>query len=104
MIPVVESFGFADGELSSRIIAKGSEIRKRTSGAASPQLIFSGYETLDLDPFWVPTTVEELEDLGEKADRANVAKIYVDDVRKRKGMFVERKIVEFAEKQRTLKR
>lgn len=80
------------------------EIRKRTSGAASPQLIFSGYETLPMDPFWVPTTVEELEDLGEKADRANVAKIYVDDVRKRKGMFVEKKIVEFAEKQRTLKR
>ncbi|KAK8864214.1 hypothetical protein IAR55_001460 [Kwoniella newhampshirensis] len=92
MLPVVESFGFAD------------EIRKRTSGAASPQLIFSGFETLDLDPFWVPTTIEELEDLGEKADRANVAKIYVDDVRKRKGMFVERKIVEFAEKQRTLKK
>jgi ribosome assembly protein 1 len=59
---------------------------------------------LDLDPFWVPTTVEELEDLGEKSDRANVAKVYVDEVRKRKGMFVEKKIVEFAEKQRTLKR
>lgn len=108
MLPVVESFGFADGESShpkvSSIPTDITEIRKRTSGAASPQLIFSGYETLDLDPFWVPTTIEELEDLGEKADRANVAKIYVDDVRKRKGMFVERKIVEFAEKQRTLKR
>ncbi|WVQ82433.1 hypothetical protein IAT38_004561 [Cryptococcus sp. DSM 104549] len=92
MLPVVESFGFAD------------EIRKRTSGAASPQLIFSGYETLDLDPFWVPTTIEELEDLGEKADRANVAKLYVDEVRKRKGMFVEKKLVESAEKQRTLKK
>lgn len=92
MLPVVESFGFAD------------EIRKRTSGAASPQLIFSGYETLDQDPFWVPTTIEELEDLGEKADRANVAKGYVDGVRKRKGMFVEKKLVENAEKQRTLKR
>ncbi|RXK40834.1 ribosome assembly protein 1 [Tremella mesenterica] len=92
MLPVVESFGFAD------------EIRKRTSGAASPQLIFSGYETLDQDPFWVPSTIEELEDLGEKADRANVAKGYVDSVRKRKGMFVEKKIVESAEKQRTLKR
>ena len=52
----------------------------------------------------MPTTVEELEDLGEKADRANVAKMYVDNVRKRKGMFVERKMVEAAEKQRTLKR
>ncbi|KAI0356432.1 translation elongation factor 2 [Trametes cingulata] len=91
-LPVVESFGFAD------------DIRKRTSGAASPQLIFSGYEMLDQDPFWVPTTEEELEDLGEKADRVNLAKSYMDAVRERKGMFVDRKIVEFAEKQRTLKR
>ena len=62
------------------------------------------YEMLDQDPFWVPTTEEELEDLGEKADRTNVAKEYMDGVRERKGMFVDRKIVEFAEKQRTLKR
>jgi len=62
------------------------------------------YQLLDLDPFWVPTTAEELEDLGEKADRTNVAKEYMDEVRERKGMFVDRKIVEFAEKQRTLKR
>lgn len=47
---------------------------------------------------------QKLEDLGEKADRSNVAKGYVDAVRERKGMFVDRKIVEFAEKQRTLKR
>jgi len=91
-LPVVESFGFAD------------DIRTRTSGAASPQLIFSGYELLDQDPFWVPTTEEELEDLGEKADRLNIAKGYMDSVRDRKGLFVDRKIVEFAEKQRTLKR
>ena len=49
-------------------------------------------------------TEEELEDLGEKSDRSNVAKGYMDRVRKRKGMFVDKKIVEFAEKQRTLKR
>jgi ribosome assembly protein 1 len=59
---------------------------------------------LDEDPFWVPTTEEELEDLGEKADRDNIAKGYMDFVRERKGMFVKRKIVEIAEKQRTLKR
>jgi ribosome assembly protein 1 len=62
------------------------------------------YELLDQDPFWIPTTEEELEDLGEKADRDNVAKGYMDSVRERKGMFVDRKIVQFAEKQRTLKR
>ena len=104
MLPVVESFGFADGAFSCKNCVDLLEIRKRTSGAASPQLIFSGFETLELDPFWVPSTVEELEDLGEKADRANLAKAYVDAVRKRKGLFVERKMVEFAEKQRTLKR
>ena len=47
--------------------------------------------------------MEELEDLGTLAERANVAKTYVDGVRKRKGMFVEQKIVAFAEKQRTRK-
>ncbi|KAG1172934.1 hypothetical protein G6F70_008491 [Rhizopus microsporus] len=92
LLPVVESFGFSD------------EIRKRTSGAASPQLVFSGFEMLDEDPFWVPTTEEELEDLGEKADKENLARKYMDMVRKRKGMFVEKKLVEHAEKQRTLKK
>ncbi|GES89533.1 P-loop containing nucleoside triphosphate hydrolase protein [Rhizophagus clarus] len=92
LLPVVESFGFAD------------EIRKRTSGAASPQLIFSGFEMLNEDPFWVPTTEEELEDLGEKSDRENLAKKYMESVRKRKGMFIDKKIVEHAEKQRTLKK
>ncbi|KAF9376994.1 Cytoplasmic GTPase/eEF2-like protein (ribosomal biogenesis) [Podila verticillata] len=92
LLPVVESFGFSD------------DIRKKTSGAASPQLIFSHFELLDIDPFWVPNTVEELEDLGEKADRENIAKKYMDVVRKRKGLFVEQKIVEHAEKQRTLRK
>ncbi|GAA5973293.1 hypothetical protein JCM11641_003056 [Rhodosporidiobolus odoratus] len=91
LLPVVESFGFAD------------EIRTRTSGAASPQLVFHGYETLEQDPFWVPTTEEELEDLGEKADRDNIAKKYMDAVRRRKGMAVERKVVQHAEKQKTMK-
>jgi ribosome assembly protein 1 len=71
-LPVVESFGFAE------------EIRKRTSGAASPQLIFAGYEILDQDPFWVPQTEEELEDFGDTAERENVAKKYVDGIRTRK--------------------
>ncbi|WFC98912.1 Cytoplasmic GTPase/eEF2-like protein (ribosomal biogenesis) [Malassezia yamatoensis] len=91
LLPVAESFGFAE------------EIRKRTSGAASPQLLFAGFQLFDLDPFWVPTTEEELEDLGEKGDRENVAKRYMDMVRKRKGLATSRRIVESAEKQRTLK-
>ncbi|KAH0547533.1 hypothetical protein FGG08_000258 [Glutinoglossum americanum] len=93
LLPVAESFGFSD------------EIRKRTSGAASPQLIFQGFEMLDQDPFWVPFTEEDLEDLGELADRENVAKRYMDRLRERKGLFVSgKKLVENAEKQKTLKR
>ncbi|KAF2835415.1 P-loop containing nucleoside triphosphate hydrolase protein [Patellaria atrata CBS 101060] len=93
LLPISESFGFSD------------DIRKRTSGAASPQLIFAGFEMLDEDPFWIPSTEEEIEDLGEKGDRENVAKRYVDRVRVRKGLVVQgRKLVENAEKQKTLKR
>ncbi|PWY65567.1 ribosome assembly protein 1 [Aspergillus heteromorphus CBS 117.55] len=94
LLPVAESFGFAE------------EIRKRTSGAAQPQLIFAGFEALDEDPFWVPATEEELEDLGELADRENVAKRYMDNVRRRKGLVVGgrgRKLID-AEKQKTLKK
>ncbi|KAK7208351.1 P-loop containing nucleoside triphosphate hydrolase protein [Myxozyma melibiosi] len=92
VVPVAESFGLSE------------DIRKRSSGAASPQLIFAGFEMLDEDPFWVPTTEEELEELGEIADKENIAKKYVDAIRKRKGMFVEEKLVKNAEKQRTLKK
>ncbi|KAI0319365.1 P-loop containing nucleoside triphosphate hydrolase protein [Amylostereum chailletii] len=90
LLPVVESFGFADGICCARDPKRKSNMNR--------------YEMLDEDPFWVPTTEEELEDLGEKADRSNVAKGYMDGVRDRKGMFVNRKIVEQGEKQRTLKK
>lgn len=93
LLPVAESFGFSE------------EIRKRTSGAAQPQLRFQGFEKLDQDPFWVPSTEEELEDLGVDGDRENVGKRYVDGVRARKGLRVEgRKLVTHGEKQKTLKR
>ncbi|QEL63182.1 hypothetical protein CJJ09_005378 [Candidozyma auris] len=91
-IPVVEAFGFSE------------EIRKRTSGAASPQLVFDGYDMLDIDPFWVPHTEEELEELGTFAERENVARRYMNTIRRRKGLFVDEKVVQNAEKQRTLKK
>ncbi|XP_007542396.1 elongation factor-like GTPase 1 isoform X1 [Poecilia formosa] len=90
VLPVAESFGFAD------------EIRKRTSGLASPQLVFSHWEVISSDPYWVPTTEEEYLHFGEKADSVNQALKYMNAVRRRKGLFVEEKIVEHAEKQRTL--
>lgn len=93
LLPVAESFGFAD------------EMRKRTSGAAQPQLIFAGFEILDEDPLWVPFTEDDLEDLGELADKENVAKRYMDAVRRKKGLLVEgRNVATDAEKQKTLKR
>jgi len=92
LLPVAESFGFSD------------EIRKRSSGSASPQLRFAGFEMLDEDPFWVPFTEDELEDLGELADRENVAKRYMDSVRRRKGLLVREVLVRDAEKQKNLKR
>jgi ribosome assembly protein 1 len=92
LLPVAESFGFA------------TEIRNRTSGNASPQLRFAGFVPLDLDPFWVPSTEDELEDLGELADRENVAKRYVDSVRRRKGLLVKELRRVEGEKARTLKK
>lgn len=89
-LPVVESFDFAN------------EIRKQTSGLAMPQLVFSHWGLIDVDPFWVPKTSEEILHFGDKADSENQARRYVNDVRKKKGLAIDEKIVEFAEKQRTL--
>ncbi|KHJ45029.1 elongation factor Tu domain 2 [Trichuris suis] len=91
-LPVVESFGFAE------------ELRKRASGLAWPQLVFSHWEVFPVDPFWVPTTEEEVVHYGEKADSVNLAKKYVNAVRRRKGLPVKEKLVLHAEKQRTLAR
>ena len=59
---------------------------------------------IDTDPFWVPTTEEELELYGDKGDSVNRAHLYMNAVRKRKGLAVSEKVVEFATKQRTLSR
>jgi ribosome assembly protein 1 len=59
---------------------------------------------LDIDPFWIPFTADELEDLGEKADRENLAKKYMDAVRERKGLTTTKKLVEDGEKQKNLRK
>lgn len=61
-------------------------------------------QVVDIDPFWVPTTEEEYTHFGEKADSENQARKYMNSVRRRKGLYVEEKTVEHAEKQRTLKK
>jgi hypothetical protein len=92
-LPVIDSFGFSQ------------ELLKKTSGSATaPQLFFSHWEILNEDPFWKPTTAEELEDLGEIVHEVNLPRQRIDAVRRRKGLVVEEKIVIHAEKQRTLTR
>jgi ribosome assembly protein 1 len=86
----------------SNIIRLIVEFVQRTSGLASPQLVFSHWEVFNLDPYWVPSTEEEYAHYGEKADSLNIAFKYMNIVRKRKGLKVDEKIVEFGEKQRTL--
>merc|ERR1712166_573277 len=79
------------------------ELRKRTSGVGSAQLVFSHWAQIDADPFWVPTTEEEKEDFGEfdREGAQNLARKYIDDTRRRKGLWVEEKIITAADKQRT---
>ncbi|CAI5727983.1 unnamed protein product [Hyaloperonospora brassicae] len=92
-LPVVESFGFA------------TDLMVQTSGAASnPQLIFSHWSIIDMDPFFQPQTEEEREDYGEWVYDRNYVRKYIEVVRKRKGLSRDEKIVVHAEKQRTLKR
>jgi ribosome assembly protein 1 len=93
--PLTKSFGFAEA------------LRKQTSGFASAQMLFSHWEVVDVDPFWSPRTEEELEDIAieDNTDaKNNLARKLVTAVRKRKGLRLEEKIVQNAEKQRTLSR
>lgn len=95
LIPVTESFGFAEA------------LRNQTSGNASPQMILSHWEALEQDPLWIPQTEEELEDwsLDDKTVmNNNLAAKLMNRTRRRKGLHVEDRIVEKAEKQRNLKR
>ena len=92
-LPVVESFGFA------------TDLRKTTSGAAHPQLVFSHYEAMAQDPHFAVASEEDQEALDDGAlPTVNLARKLVDDVRRRKGLRVEDKAVRCATKQRTMTR
>ncbi len=94
-LPVVESFGFA------------SELLSITSGqATSPQLVFSHFEMIATDPYFEATTEDEKIEHGELIvhEKKNFVREYIDQVRKRKGLSLEDKLVKHAEKQRTLTR
>lgn len=100
-LPQSESFGLT------------SELMKKSSGqVTAPELVFSHWEVLDEDPFWIPTSLEEREDYGEivlngdiSTGIANTALRFIRLIRERKGLIVDsHKIVVAAEKQRTLAR
>eukprot|EP00889_Picochlorum_renovo_P003130 jgi/Picre1/30160/NNA_005529.t1 len=91
-LPVEASFGFVD------------ELRRKSSGSASASLMLSHWERLDIDPFFQPLTEEEREEFGEEGQGVgtqNLARRLIDAVRTRKGLPVEKKVVENATKQRT---
>lgn len=52
-LPVAESFGLAQ------------ELRQNTAGAAAAQLMISHWERLEVDPNFIPTTEDELEEFGQ---------------------------------------
>lgn len=81
------------------------QLLKKTSGAATtPQLAFSHWERMELDPFWRPRNEEDREEFGESVYEVNTTRKYIDDTRRRKGLQLGEKIVIHAEKQRTLKK
>jgi ribosome assembly protein 1 len=101
LIPAAEAFGLAP------------ELFGRTSGeVTAPEMVFSHWERLDVDPFWIPTSLEEREDYGELQSAGdsstgldNPALGYIRQVRRRKGLAADSsRTVVAAEKQRTLKR
>ena len=91
MIPLVSSFGFIDS------------IRRACQGIAYPQLVFKGFEINEEDPFFIPATEEELEDIGlGDILPSNATKMMIEKVRKRKGLLIDQKMIVDATKQRTL--
>jgi len=98
LLPVAESLGFAQ------------DLRAATSGAASaPQMVFSHWSTLSIDPFDAGAGGGDEEAAGVEMSHAsshlrNAARRYMDAARKRKGLRTHDKVVVHAEKQRTLAR
>lgn len=86
-LPAVEAFGLQD------------ELRVQTQGASTAQLKMSHWAVIEADPYFVPTTKEELEEHGAEVANKNIAEQLLERIRRRKGLFRER-VVENAEKQR----
>ena len=90
LVPVYESFKFSN------------EIRDREWGIPHPQLVFHSWEINEMDPFHVNMTDDEIEEYGEQELPPNQIKMIIDEIRKRKGLALEKKLVEDGGKQTTL--
>ena len=76
----------------------GEALLEWTSGGASvPQLIPAGFQRLDEDPFWAPTTEDEREEHGDFGGdvfaSSNVARALVNAVRRRKGLASDERVL-----------
>ncbi|KAF8817860.1 elongation factor Tu GTP binding domain-containing protein, partial [Cardiosporidium cionae] len=91
IIPASESFGLAQ------------DLRSKASGKVSLHLQFSHWELLDEDPF-PEASMTEMEMEEEGGHPMNTARKIINDIRKRKGLITEEKVIIAAEKQRTLGR
>ncbi|ESS67379.1 elongation factor 2 [Trypanosoma cruzi Dm28c] len=87
LLPAVEAFGLQD------------ELRVITQGASTAQLQMSLWSIVDADPYFTPTTKEEIEEYGNEVVMKNIAGQLLERVRRRKGLHRER-VVENAEKQK----
>ena len=90
MLPVIQSFGFS------------KQLRTETGGNVVPQLVFSHWQILDMDPLWMPMTKDEIDLHGSESKQEIYSKTLIDNVRERKGLQIDKMEVEFAEKQSTL--
>ncbi len=130
-LPVVESFGFSM-ELLKKTSGKGTSNSGKDleTSTAQPQLSYSHWSLISDDPFWRPTTADELEMFGDSVSISvsenssggnnslhplecgdnlrdashNIARRIIDSVRRRKGLPIETKIVVAADKQRTFRK
>lgn len=69
---------------------------------ANPMLEFYKWMIVDIDPFYIPQTKEEIELHGVNIDAPNIAKKLINSVRVRKGMVTDELLVKDANKQANL--
>lgn len=68
LIPLAESFFFT------------KEIRTRNCGVSFPQLFFHGWEVNEDDPFYLPQTLDEIEEFGDAEVAPNSSKKIIQKV------------------------